>query len=105
VVVESYITGGSKVSKWLRLEQDLPDLPWERTAGPWRTIISPDRFKLNLSPVDQCELYDLDSDPDERINIFEQPEQRARIRDMAATLRAWQERVSDQAELPAIEAT
>jgi arylsulfatase A-like enzyme len=102
VVMETYSSGGSKVSKWLRLEQNLPDLPWERMEGPWRTIISPDRFKLNLSPVDQCELYDLDSDPDERINLFDLPEQQARIRDMAARLRAWQARTSDTAELPAI---
>jgi arylsulfatase A-like enzyme len=104
VVIENYHSGGSKVSKWLHLEQDLSDLPWERTAGPWRSIISPDRFKLNLSPVDQCELYDLDSDPDEGINLFDLPEQHARIRAMAARLRAWQARTSDTAELPTVRA-
>ena len=40
-----------------------------QTAGfwpswqPWRTVISGDGWKLNLSPVDQCELYDLNDDP------------------------------------------
>ena len=30
---------------------------------PWRSVITGDRWKLNLSPGDQCELYDLSSDP------------------------------------------
>ena len=28
-------------------------------STPWRSVISADRWKLNLSAHDQCELYDL----------------------------------------------
>jgi arylsulfatase A-like enzyme len=100
--VEAHVGGGRKVSKWLGFEQEPPDLPWERTVGPWRSIISPDRFKLNLHPTDQYELYDLDSDPHETMNLFDEPEQKHRIQDMAARLRSWQARTSDTAEMPTI---
>ena len=40
---------------------------------PWRCIISADRWKLNLSAHDQCELYDLNADPNETINHFDDP--------------------------------
>ena len=36
---------------------------------PWRSVIAPDRWKLNLSAHDQCELYDLNS----RSRGIEQP--------------------------------
>ena len=30
---------------------------------PWRSVITADRWKLNLCAGDQCELYDLNNDP------------------------------------------
>ena len=79
-----------------------------QTAGfwpswqPWQTVISGDGWKLNLSPVDQCKLYDLNDDPTEESNLFDEPTQRDRISDMASRLRRWQEETGDDAPLPRV---
>jgi len=74
-------------------------LTGEETArfdvGPWRTIVTSDGWKLNLSPVDQCELYDLNNDPFEQDNLFEDRSQAVRIDDLTARIRAWQMRTND----------
>lgn len=70
-------------------------------ALPWRSVVTPDRWKLNLCAGDQCELYDLNADPHETRNLFNDPSQRDRIRDMAARIRIWQQRTGDDAPLPA----
>ena len=67
---------------------------------PWRTIITPDRWKLALCAGDQCELYDLNNDPYEMENLFNNPEQKDRIRDMASRIRVWQVDTKDNAPLP-----
>jgi arylsulfatase A-like enzyme len=71
-------------------------------AVPWRSVISPDRFKLNLSPGDQCELYDLGNDPHEQRNLFDEPGHRDRVRDMAARIRMWQVETGDNMILPSV---
>ena len=38
----------------------------------------------------------------EQVNLFDRPEQRDRLRAMAARLRLWQHRVGDPAQLPAV---
>ena len=82
---------------------NLPVEEINRVAGkPWRTLVAQDGWKLNLSPVDQCELYDLSVDPHELKNLFNYPEQQTRVRDMAARLRAWQERTEDVVPLPLV---
>jgi len=69
---------------------------------PWRGVVSGDRWKLNLSPGDQCELYDLNSDPAELVNLFDTPEHRDRVRDMAARIRIWQDETGDDMPLPTV---
>ena len=69
---------------------------------PWRTVITPDRWKLNLCAGDQCELYDLNNDPYEQNNLYNDPEQRDRIIDMAARIRIWQHQTGDDAPLPSV---
>jgi arylsulfatase A-like enzyme len=71
-------------------------------AVPWRSVITPERFKLNLSPGDQCELYDLVHDPHEMHNLFDEPSHKDRIRDMAARIRVWQDDTADRMTLPAV---
>ena len=71
-------------------------------AVPWRSVISSDRFKLNLSPGDQCELYDLGSDPHEQHNLFDEPAERDRVREMAARIRMWQIETGDDMVLPSV---
>jgi len=65
----------------------------------WRSIIH-DRWKLNLCSGDQNELFDLNNDPYEEINLFNNPEHKDRVRDMAAKLRVWQNRTGDIVPLP-----
>ena len=80
---------------------NLPAEEINRVKGmPWRTLVAGDGWKLNLSPVDQCELYDLNADPHELENLFDHPQQHHRVRDMAARIRAWQERTGDAVPLP-----
>ena len=69
------------------------------TALPWRSVVSAG-WKLNLCAGDQCELFDLNSDPFEEHNLFNDPAHRDRIRDLAARIRAWQIETSDSAPLP-----
>ncbi len=71
-------------------------------AMPWRSVISPDRYKLNLSPGDQCELYNLEDDPHEQHNLFDEPVHRDRVRDMAARIRVWQAETGDDMILPSV---
>ena len=69
---------------------------------PWRGVVTGDRWKLNLSPGDQCELYNLGNDPAELVNLFNEPELQDRVRDMAARIRMWQEETGDDMTLPAV---
>ena len=68
---------------------------------PWRTVVS-GGWKLNLCVGDQCELFDLDNDPHEMRNLFDDPAQRDRVRDLAARIRDWQIETDDDAPLPAV---
>ena len=65
----------------------------------WRSVVS-GRWKLNLCASDQCELFDLANDPHEMVNLFDDPSQRDRIRDLSARIRLWQRRTADTARLP-----
>ena len=69
---------------------------------PWRAIATADRWKLNLCAGDQCELFDLNSDPYELTNLFNEPVHRDRIRKMAAKIRLWQHETGDDAPLPTV---
>ncbi len=69
---------------------------------PRRAIVSADRWKLNLCVGDQGELFDLNEDPHELNNRFDDPACRDRIRTMYAELRLWQRRTRDPEPLPPI---
>ncbi len=71
---------------------------------PWRSIVSKEGWKMNLCADDRCELYDLNTDPDELHNLYDDPAQRERVRDLHARLRRWQEATNDPAPLPAVPA-
>ena len=71
-------------------------------ALPRRCIITPDRWKLALCAGDRGELFDLNSDPHEMTNLFDDPAQRDRVIDMSARLRAWQHETGDTAPLPSL---
>jgi arylsulfatase A-like enzyme len=86
---------------WAMSDEKLRELNFLNTM-PWRSVITSDRWKLNLCAVDQGELYDLNSDPGEMHNLFDKPEHRDRVRRMAARLHLWQAENGDTAPLPAI---
>ena len=88
------LPGGDKIATVI------PDEEVERVVGlPWRTVVSAEGWKLNLSPGDQCELYDLNTDPYEQKNLFDESKQKGRSRDLASRIREWQERTGDKATL------
>ena len=71
-------------------------------SAPWRSVVTGDRWKLNLSHADQSELYDLNADPHEMRNLFDDPTHRDRIRDMTARIRIWMHGVGDTTPLPSV---
>ena len=108
---QSSLDGNDVVVQWhdppgrdhARHTMTVPEDEMSQLAGmPWRTIISGDGWKLNVSAGDQCELHDLNADPYEQVNLFDEPSQQDRVRDLASRLSAWQERTGDTAPLPAV---
>ena len=71
-------------------------------ALPWRCAVTGDRWKLNLCAGDQCELFDLNNDPYEETNLFDDPAHRDRAREIAARIRLWQHETNDHAPLPGV---
>ena len=67
-----------------------------------RILISHDGWKLNLGEGDQGELYDLNGDPTESANLFDDPAQRGRVVEMASRIRDWQRATGDTATLPGV---
>ena len=86
---------------WAMGDEKLRELNFMNTM-PWRSVITADRWKLNLCAVDRGELYDLNTDPDEIHNLFDDPEHLDRVRTMAARLHLWQAENGDTAPLPAV---
>ena len=104
---ESDLSGNDVFIQWNGTSNEIPDRFLgsaeinRMLALPWRSVVTPDRWKLNLCAGDQCELYDLNSDPYEMNNLFNDPAQQDRVRDMAARIRIWQHQTGDTAPLPA----
>ncbi|MFW6195578.1 MAG: sulfatase-like hydrolase/transferase [Chloroflexota bacterium] len=71
-------------------------------ALPRRSVISEDRWKLNLCAGDIGELFDLNNDPHEQHNLFYETSYRDRVVDMSARIRLWQMDTGDTAPLPGV---
>ena len=79
--------------------------PNRSLVHPLRTVISAERWKLNLygqsaHGPDQGELYDLNADPHELENLYHRPEHAGRVRQLTEKIRAWQKSCGDEAVLP-----
>ncbi len=102
---EDSLDDGEVVIQWNGISPEMEDRSLgtdqinRMLALPWRSIVH-DRWKLNLCAGDQCELFDLRSDPHEMSNLYNDPAHRDRIRELAARLRTWQVRTGDKAPLP-----
>ena len=65
-----------------------------------RTVIADDHWKLNLYTEDNCELFDLQNDPHEMINLFNDPDQKPRVNELTERIIQWQRLTGDTLELP-----
>ena len=64
-----------------------------------RVLISDDGWKLIVSQDMRGELYDLNSDPFEETNLFDEPQSLPRIKDMRERLERWQSENGDTLDL------
>ena len=80
-------------------DRGVPKEWWDQVQGTWRTVVSADGWKLNLSPADLCELYNLNTDPYEQENLFDQPQHKDRILDLTMRIRRWQAHTRDHTPL------
>jgi arylsulfatase len=62
----------------------------------FRTVISPDAWKLNLSDYDKCQLFNLNRDPYETTNLFYSGQHQDIIKSLTAKIHKWQESVNDK---------
>ncbi len=76
--------------------------PNRSMVHPLRTVISSERWKLNLYGEGQGELYDLNADPHELENLYHRPGQQGRVRELVQRIQDWQERSGDEVMLPAV---
>ncbi len=64
-----------------------------------RTIISPDGWKLCLSDVDKCQLFNLKEDPGETTNLFDSGRYGNIISRLRSKIYKWQETVDDKVKV------
>jgi arylsulfatase A-like enzyme len=68
-------------------------------TDPVRTVITPDGWKFNCSPLGEHELYHLDEDPYEMTNLAARTDMRPRMEELLARICRWQERTGDDVDL------
>lgn len=64
-----------------------------------RAVISPDGWKLCLSDVDKCQLFNLVEDPGETINLFDSGQHDQIIGRLTDRIHRWQETVRDKVKV------
>ena len=72
-----------------------PDGLEEAVTDSVRTIITPDGWKLNYSPCDENELYNINNDPGETVNLYDQKENKTIISDLVCRINQWQKSTGD----------
>ena len=65
-----------------------------------RAFISSDGWKLIVGLEDKNELFDLNSDPEELINLIDSKQHKQRAKQLLRKLRDWQKTVDDKMTLP-----
>jgi arylsulfatase A-like enzyme len=65
----------------------------------FRTVISPDGWKLNLSDNDKSQLFNLNKDPYETTNLFYSGLYQDVIKRLTAKIHIWQEKVGDKVKI------
>ena len=67
----------------------------DSVTDPVRTVIAPDGWKLNCSPMGEHELYNLHDDPGETENLFGRGRHGSVAKRLLTRLQQWQERTGD----------
>ena len=70
-----------------------------RTPSCWRTVVSPDGWKLTIFPVGGGTLFNLEKDPLEKNDLYGKGEHKDVVGRLTARLRKWQESVDDPVPL------
>ncbi len=74
---------------------------WAAVEDPIRTVISPEGWKLNVSPGGfGSELYNLHDDPGEWCNLIRDKDMDKIVKNLLGRLKEWQERTGDKVKLP-----
>jgi arylsulfatase A-like enzyme len=72
----------------------------ECVAGQsWRTLVSRERVKINVSDSDHSELYDLNNDPYEQHNRWDDPRYGEERNELLARLARWQQQTGDKTKI------
>jgi len=88
-------SGAMKVKKGgtqLTSKEELRRLENEHT----RAVVSPDGWKLCLSDSDKCQLFDLNKDPGETVNLFDSGRHEDIIKKLTMMIHKWQKTVGDR---------
>lgn len=64
-----------------------------------RTVISPDGWKLCISDSDKCQLFDLNKDQGETVNLFDSASYKDIIKKLTVILHKWQASVGDKVKV------
>ena len=83
--------GGTKLAS----KEQLKHVEYETS----RAVISPDGWKLCLSDVDKCQLFNLNEDPGETTNLFDSGRHRDIIARLTKKIHQWQETAADKAKV------
>ncbi|HBC89406.1 MAG TPA: hypothetical protein DCZ94_20900 [Lentisphaeria bacterium] len=93
------VKGDVSLPDWMK-QFASPERIRAATIDPVRTVITPDGWKFNCSPLGEHELYNLSQDPLETRNIFKENRELAgKLRDKILN---WQEQTGDKIKLPKI---
>ena len=72
-----------------------PEQIEQALRDPVRTIVTPDGWKFNCSPMGEHELYNLNEDPFETTNLARSEQHQTLIRQLTARIHTWQSRTHD----------
>jgi hypothetical protein len=60
-------------------------------------VLSPDGWKLNCHETGEHELYNLNTDPDERENLYRDHKGKSPVKKLSEYLHRWQSKTNDDA--------
>lgn len=92
------LLGKKKIPDWMG-EFASKDKITKAIKDPVRTCITPDGWKLNLSTIGEHELYDLNNDPGETVNLYSRNKYKEKIDAMKNKIIEWQKNTKDEVKL------